>query len=100
MDLAEGTKIIEPFDVAEGTTRYLAEMGHAQVGYWDEWTTRMPTPAEARKLELGPGTPVLVSRRTGYTDERAIRVTETIFAGDRNRVVYEIGDLTAREGAE
>jgi GntR family transcriptional regulator len=100
MDLAEGTKIIEPFDIAEGTTRYLAGLGHVQVGYWDEWTARMPTPAEARKLELGPGTPVMVSRRTGYTDKRAIRVTETIFAGDRNRVVYEIGNLAAREGAE
>lgn len=98
MDLAEGTKIIQPFDIDEGTTRYLAGLGHVQIGYWDEWTTRMPTPAEARQLDLRPGTPVLVSRRTGHTKTRPIRVTETIFAGDRNRVVYEIGDLTARDG--
>jgi GntR family transcriptional regulator len=97
MDLAEGTKIIEPFDIKEGTTRYLATLGYIQVGYWDEWVTRMPTPDESRNLELGPGTPVLVCLRTAYTAERSIRVTETIFAGDRNRIVYEIGDLSARE---
>lgn len=100
MDIAEGTRIIEPFDIAEGTTRYLVSLGHAQVGYWDEWTTRMPTPEESRRLALGPGTPVLVCFRTGYTAERPIRVTETIFAGDRNRIVYEIGDLAARDGEE
>lgn len=98
MDIAENTRIIEPYDIDEGTTRYLDSLGHKQVGYWDEWTTRMPTPDEARKLEIGPGTPVLVCYRTGYTSERPIRVTETIFAGDRNRIVYEIGDLSARDG--
>jgi GntR family transcriptional regulator len=96
MDLAEGTRLMDPRDIAEGTTRYLAGLGHEQVGYWDEWTTRMPTPDEARKLELGPGTPVLICVRTGFTTERPVRVTETIFAGDRNRIVYETGNLAAR----
>lgn len=98
MDIAEGTRVIEPQDIEEGTTRYLAGIGHEQVGYWDEWTTRMPTPTESRSLELNPGTPVLISLRTGYSTERPVRVTETIFAGDRNRIVYEIGDVTARGG--
>jgi len=98
MDIAEGTRIIEPFDIEEGTTRYLDSLGFKQVGYWDEWTTRMPTPEESRRLEIGPGTPVMVCYRTGFTAERPIRVTETIFAGDRNRIVYEIGDISAREG--
>jgi GntR family transcriptional regulator len=100
MDIAEGTKIIAPSDIEEGTTRYLATLGYVQVGYWDEWTTRMPTPDESRELELGPGTPVLVCLRTAYTEERPVRVTETIFAGDRNRIVYENGDLSAREADE
>jgi GntR family transcriptional regulator len=98
MDLAKGSRLIEPFDIPEGTTRYLRERGHEQVGHWDEWTVRMPTPAEASKLELGPGTPVLICRRTGYTTKRPVRITETIFAGDRNRIVYESGDLSARNG--
>lgn len=100
MSLAGGTRLIEPSDIAEGTTRYLATLGHVQIGYWDEWTTRMPSPAESRKLELGPGTPLLICRRTGYTKEQPLRVTETVFAGDRNRIVYEIGDTSAREDSE
>jgi GntR family transcriptional regulator len=96
MDIAEGTRILDPRDIEEGTTRYLAGLGHDQIGYWDQWETRMPTPDEARRLQLGPGTPVLISQRTGFTAERPIRMTETIFAGDRNRIVYEIGDLSAR----
>ncbi|GAB2664450.1 UTRA domain-containing protein [Kribbella swartbergensis] len=55
----------------------------------------MPQPDEARKLGLGQGTPVLVYVRTTYSDKRPLRLTLTIFAGDRNRVVYELGDLTA-----
>ena len=33
--------------------------------------------------------------RTCYSKERPVRLTETIFAGDRNRLVYELGDLDA-----
>jgi hypothetical protein len=33
--------------------------------------------------------------RTAYTKERPVRLTETIFAGDRNRLVYELGQLDA-----
>lgn len=100
MSLAAGTRLIDPTDIPEGTTRYLATLGYVQIGYWDEWTTRMPSPAESRKLELGPGTPLLICRRTGYTTEQPLRVTETIFAGDRNRIVYELGDTSARGGSE
>jgi GntR family transcriptional regulator len=64
-------------------------------GYRDELTTRMPTPEEARTLDLGAGVPVLTYVRTCYTKERPVRLTETIFAGDRNRLVYELGDLEA-----
>jgi GntR family transcriptional regulator len=55
----------------------------------------MPTPEEARTLDLGAGVPVLAYVRTCYTKERPVRLTETIFAGDRNRLVYELGDLDA-----
>ncbi|MEV0290679.1 UTRA domain-containing protein [Kribbella sp. NPDC050820] len=58
----------------------------------------MPRPDEARKLGLNAGTPVLVYVRTTYSDKRPLRLTLTIFAGDRNRVVYEIGDLHAYTG--
>ena len=55
----------------------------------------MPTPEEVQTLDLGAGVPVLAYVRTCYTKDRPVRLTETIFAGDRNRLVYELGDLNA-----
>jgi GntR family transcriptional regulator len=72
----------------------MAEKGHVEIGYDAEVTTRMPRPDESRKLALGTGTPVLVYVRMTYCAERPLRLTLTIFAGDRNRVVYDLGDLT------
>lgn len=96
MWLAEGTRIAQPGDIAEGTTRYLADRGIEQIGYYDEMATRMPTPEEARNLQIGPGVPVLIWMRTGYDKERPIRCTVTTLRGDLNRVAFEHGDLSAR----
>lgn len=92
----EAPRLSEPGDIAEGTTRYLAAHGIEQIGYFDEIATRMPTPEEARLLDIGPGVPVLLWTRTGYSAERPIRCTITTFRGDLNRMNYEIGDLSAR----
>ncbi|MDX3237075.1 GntR family transcriptional regulator [Streptomyces sp. ME03-5709C] len=90
-------RLAEPGDIDEGTTRYLAGLGVEQIGYADEIATRMPTPEEARLLEIGPGIPVLLWTRTGYTADRPARCTITTFRGDLNRMNYEVGDLSARE---
>jgi GntR family transcriptional regulator len=66
-----------------------------EVGWVDEITARMPTPDEAATLELGTGVPVLVYVRTALTETRPDRLTTTIFAGDRNRLVYELGNVDA-----
>ncbi|MGW2368264.1 GntR family transcriptional regulator [Streptomyces sp. NPDC001667] len=96
----KGPRLTEPGDIAEGTTRYLAALGIEQIGYFDEIATRMPTPDEARLLEIGAGVPVLLWTRTGYSNERPIRCTITTFRGDLNRMNYEIGDLSARSENE
>jgi GntR family transcriptional regulator len=75
----------------------MAEHGHVEIGYRDELTTRMPTLAETRTLDLGAGVPVLAYVRTCYTKERPVRITETIFAGDRNRLVYDLDALYERD---
>ncbi|MEU2559402.1 GntR family transcriptional regulator [Streptomyces longispororuber] len=93
-------RLAEPGDVAEGTTRYLAAHGFEQVGYFDEIATRMPTPEEARLLEVGAGVPVLLWTRTGYSKDRPIRCTVTTFRGDLNEMNYEIGTLSGREENE
>ncbi|WP_328494968.1 GntR family transcriptional regulator [Streptomyces sp. NBC_00414] len=96
----ESPRLAEPGDIEEGTTRYLAAQGIEQVGYFDEIAARMPTPEEARLLEIGAGVPVLLWTRTGYTADRPIRCTITTFRGDLNRMNYEIGDLSARSENE
>jgi GntR family transcriptional regulator len=94
MDIAQECGLLTPHDVKGGAIRAMAAKGHVEIGYVDEITTRMPRPDESRKLALSTGTPVLVYVRTTYCAERPLRLTLTIFAGDRNRVVYELGDLT------
>jgi GntR family transcriptional regulator len=95
MDIAQECGLLVPRDIPRGTVRVMADHGHVEVGHVDEITTRMPTPEEASTLELGSGVPVLEYVRTAYTKERPVRLTKTVFAGDRNRLVYELGQLEA-----
>jgi GntR family transcriptional regulator len=96
----EAPRLGDPGDIEEGTTRYLADHGIEQIGYFDEIATRMPNPEEVRLLELSKGTPVLLWTRTGYTVDRPIRCTVTTMRGDLNRMNYELGDLSARGETE
>ncbi len=100
LDIANECGLLRPHDLPKGTIREMADHGYIEVGYIDELTTRMPTPDEARRLAMDSGAPVLVYARTTFTKDRPLRLTKTTFAGDRNRVVYELGDLTGydREG--
>jgi GntR family transcriptional regulator len=95
-DLAKGTRIAEPRSVAEGIVQELARLGHIQVGYRDELIAEMPSLDEVSALNLSPGVPVLRHWRTAYSVDRPIRVTSTLFAADRNQLVYEGGDTSVR----
>jgi GntR family transcriptional regulator len=88
-------ELASPQDIARGTTTALQEVGVYQVGFADELTARMPTAREQEFFQLGRGVPVIVQTRTAYTVTRPVRVTTTTFAGDRNRILYEVGNLTA-----
>jgi GntR family transcriptional regulator len=95
LDLAnEVRELMSPTDISEGTTRLLADRGHLQIAYRDETEARMPTAEDADLLQLGVGTPVLRIVRTAWTRERIARVTVTTFAGDRNVVIYTIGETS------
>ncbi|MFH8617885.1 GntR family transcriptional regulator [Streptomyces sp. NPDC017979] len=98
--IEQAPRLAEPGDIAEGTTRYLAGHGIEQIGYFDEISARMPTPEEARLLEIGAGVPVILWTRTGYSSERPVRCTFTTLRGDLNRMNYEIGDLAGRPESE
>jgi GntR family transcriptional regulator len=100
MDVAEKAGLAKPHDLPQGTIRAMADVGHVEIGHVDELTARMPTPEEARTLALASGVPVMVYVRTAWTNERPVRVTRTIFPADRNRVVYELGELDAYDGKQ
>jgi DNA-binding GntR family transcriptional regulator len=78
---------------AEDTTRenILKEAGYEQVYDVDEIIVRMPTPSEARRLEIGSGIPVAELTRTAYTaDEKPVRVMIAVIPGDALVLRYVI----------
>lgn len=94
MELVQGTPLMLPENV-ESALSVLMEYGHRQSGYVDELTTRMPTPQEIDRLDLPPGVPVLETHRTDYSEERAIRMVHTVYAGHSIRYQFEHGNLKA-----
>lgn len=93
MDLCEKVpELLSPRDIPQGTTRLLADRGWPQPALEDDLVAAMPTPDEVRLLALPPGTPVLQFIRTGFAPDRPVRVSVTVFAGPRNRVMYQLGD--------
>ncbi len=93
MDIAQASGLATPHDIAQGTVRAMADAGFVEVGYVDTITARMATPEEARRLDVGTGTPLIVHLRTAGTPERPTRVTRTLLPADRNRLVYKIDDV-------
>lgn len=97
MDIAEEAGLNVPHDIKEGTVRTMATNGHVEVGYVDEITSRMPSPDDHQTLDTATGVPVIVYLRTAWTTTRPTRVTRVTMPADRNRVVYELGNLDAYE---
>jgi GntR family transcriptional regulator len=90
--LAAGTALMDPDPVHGGDEVALAAAGYTEIGCVDELAARMPNPEEAQWFQAGPGVPLLVQLRTGFTGKGPIRVTETRYSADRNRLVYSLGE--------
>jgi GntR family transcriptional regulator len=90
-DLADGTPIGEPNPGPGGIYARLEEQGHILERFTEEVSARMPTPAEARALNLSPGVPVFRLVRTAYdTDGRAVEVCDTIMSAEAYVLEYEL----------
>jgi GntR family transcriptional regulator len=88
--LALGTPLMDDSDVTM-PGGILASIGHPQAKRRDEITPRMPTPEEAKRLSLPPGTAVAQVVRIGYDlAGTAVRAMVTIAPGDRNVLIYEM----------
>ena len=96
LNLVQDTEIMRPVDIARGANEILVEQGYPQVRALDEIYIRMPTPEEARRLELGPGTPVACHICTGLTmNGTPVRVVVNVLPGDRHVIVYERDGMDA-----
>ncbi|MET8122740.1 GntR family transcriptional regulator [Micromonospora sp. NPDC005291] len=91
LTIVQGSKIMDPADVAEGTDQVLEDLGHTPTRYQDEITWRMPTAEEATALHLGPATPVgRLLRTTLDQNDLPVEVYQVILPGDRHVLLYEV----------
>lgn len=96
------TRLIQAIDIDESVVSYLDhELGIKEVLKRDTITARAPDRNEAMFFGLPDDgrVPMQVVRRVGFdTDGCTIRVTVTVYAADRNVLVYETGEPDAVTG--
>jgi GntR family transcriptional regulator len=91
VDLARGTPIAEPNPGPGGIYARLEDSGHVLDRFAEEVTARMPSPEEARLLNLSPGVPVFRLVRTAYDiGGRAVEVCDTVMAADAYLLAYDL----------
>ena len=82
-------------EIESGPAVYLmlSASGYEIARITEEVSARMPTTAEAQRLDLGPGVPVLSVQRVNYTadDKQPIEVTVSVMSAERYRMVYDLG---------
>ncbi|GAA4914311.1 UTRA domain-containing protein [Streptomonospora salina] len=77
-DLASGTELEGPDDIAVGTIHVLAANGHPQTGYRDEVAAHAASADDAAALGVEAGTPAVRTLRTAWSHRRVLRVTDTV----------------------
>jgi GntR family transcriptional regulator len=90
-DLARGTPIADLNPGPGGIYARLEEQGHTLERFTEDVTARMPTPEEARLLDLATGVPVFRLIRVAYDlADRALEVCDTVMAADTYLLSYEL----------
>lgn len=96
-DLAAQIGLDTPDDITQGTKRFLADAGFAEVAHVNEITDAAANTEDATDLGVILGAPLLRQLRTAATVDQITRVTETIWLSGRTRLIYELGDEAALE---
>jgi GntR family transcriptional regulator len=93
-------RLIEAANIPEGTVQYLKdELGIEQVGFRDLLSVRPPDSNETEFFQLPEDGSVAVfeTRRIGYekgpNGHIPLRLTVTVFPADRNKFVFDVGDV-------
>jgi len=92
----QATRLLEARDIEGGVVSYLRDLGINQVGWRDQFFVRPPDANERNFFNLTDRIQVAILdvRRTGYDEEgRPIRVTVTVYPGDRNQFEMEAGEV-------
>jgi GntR family transcriptional regulator len=89
-------RLLDAKDMEDGAVDYLRSLGIDQVGWRDQFLVRPPDTNERDFFNLSERVQVAILevRRTGY-DENGdpIRVTVTVYPGDRNQFEMEAGEV-------
>jgi GntR family transcriptional regulator len=96
MDIAGESALAYAGLISQGSIKLLGELGHEQVGFFDEIGARMPDTRELDFFQLSNGMPVIVVNRTSYSSARPIRLTRYIYRGDRVRLAHVEGSIPAK----
>lgn len=90
-ELAGGTALELPEPIEVGAVPYLGEIGRPPAAFGVTLETRMPDADEAGRLAVPSGVPVMVEHREGATwDLEPVFWSETIWPGDRTRLILEV----------
>jgi GntR family transcriptional regulator len=90
------TRLLDARDIEGGVVDYLRSLGIDQIGWRDQFLVRPPDTNERTFFNLSDRVQVamLEVRRTGYDrDGNPIRVTVTVYPGDRNQFEMEAGEV-------
>jgi GntR family transcriptional regulator len=88
--VAEGTRLESPGALPEGPDNLIERLGHQFARGMELLRVRMPTPDEARLLELAPGVPVVRMLHIDYDPGgRTLQVADDLYAGDRHEFAFE-----------
>ncbi|AGK78467.1 Transcriptional regulatory protein [Streptomyces microflavus DSM 40593] len=90
-DEAQGTPLMQPKTGKDGIYGRLEDLGHVMTRVRDEISARMPTPEEARFLQLLPGVPVLEVLHTSLDqDLQPFEVSRYVHRADQTGLLYEL----------
>lgn len=94
-------RLIEATDIPEGTVAYLADtLGIKQTGYRDSIAVRVPNENEAGffRIPSDGRVPALEIYRVAFDEQGGrIRLTVTVYPADRNRLVFNVGEVPRRQ---
>ncbi|MGW4180120.1 GntR family transcriptional regulator [Streptomyces rubiginosohelvolus] len=88
---AEGTLLMQAKSGPNGIYGRLEELGHVMTRVRDEISARMPSPEEARVLDLLPGVPVLEVLHTSLDqNSEPFEVSRYVHRADQTGLLYEL----------